>query len=187
MNATLLHVSPFAVAAPEPETIGVNDLITIIVRITKTANSNSKLESKKDWTHEWDLGDWIRLSDKHGLVPASFPGGKPAVSFDYKNDWGGDGKYDRKDSLTTRIQATVINVKPNGNLVLEAKNDVSFGEEDYTITLIGTCRSVDVTPQNTILSTQVANLNVDVIDRGALRDATRRGWLMRGLDLLRPF
>jgi flagellar L-ring protein precursor FlgH len=123
----------------------------------------------------------------HGIVPADFPEGKPGIVFDFKDDYKTDGKYDRKDELTTRITARVIDVKPNGNLVLESRNDVKFGEEDYTVTLTGVCRSADVTPQNTVLSSQIAELNISVEDRGAVRDATRRGWLQRLHDFLRPF
>jgi flagellar L-ring protein precursor FlgH len=186
-NAVLLYNSPFAVRLPEPEVLRVHDQVTIIVRESKSAMTKAKLEQKKDWTHEWELSKWIRFSAEDGLVPNGFPQGNPAVAFDYKDDYGGDGKYDRRDELTTRIQATVIDVKPNGVLVLEAKKGITIDEEGYTITLTGSCRSVDVTPTNTVLSTQIANLDVQVHHTGAMRDAQRRGWLKRGLDLLRPF
>jgi flagellar L-ring protein precursor FlgH len=186
-NAYLLRVSPLAVAAPEPEKIAVHELITIVVSESKTATSDAKLQSTKDWTLDSALKQWIRLSDEHGVVPASFEQGNPAVSFDYKNDYGGIGKYNRKDSLTTRITATVIDVKPNGNLVLAATKKIEIDEEGYTITLTGVCRSKDVGPQNTILSTQIAEPEIIVKHSGAVRDASKRGWLMRGLDLLRPF
>lgn len=186
-NALLLYNSPIAVQLPEPETMAVNDLVTIIVRVSKSAQSDAKLKSKKDWTHEWTLEDWVRVSATEGLIPQGFENGIPAVKFDYSNEYKGDGQYDRKDSLTTRLQARVIDVKPNGNLVLESRNDVKFGEEDYTVTLTGVCRSADVTPQNTVLSSQIAELNISVEDRGAVRDATRRGWLQRLHDFLRPF
>ncbi len=186
-NEILLHVSPFAVDKPEPQTIRVNDQVTIIVRESKKVTSDSKVESKKDWTHQWELGQWLKLSDQNGIVPALFTNGKPAVKFDAKDDYGGDGKYNRNDELTTRIQATVIDVKPNGTLVLEATKGIDIDEEGYRITLTGTCRSLDVTPENTVLSTQIADMLVDVKHNGAVRDATRRGWLKRGVDFLRPF
>ncbi len=186
-NAHLLRVSPLAVAAPEPEKIAVNELVTIVVSESKTATTDSKLESKKDWTLDSALKKWIRLSDENGIVPAKLEQGNPAVSFDYSNDYKGDGKYNRKDSLTTRITATVIDVKPNGNLVLAATKKIEIDEEGYTITLTGVCRGKDVGPQNTILSTQIAEPEIIVKHCGAVRDATRRGWLMRGLDFLRPF
>jgi len=186
-NATLLRVSPIAVAVPEPELIAVHDLITIIIRESKTATSDSKMEQKKDWTLESELSKWIRLGDHHGLVPAALPEGAPAVAFDFKDDYKGDGKYDRKDELTTRITARVIDVKPNGNLVLEARKDITIDSEGYSITLTGVCRGDDVTAENTVLSTQLAEPEIDVQHTGAVRDASRRGWLKRALDFLHPF
>jgi len=186
-NATLLKVSPIAVDVPEPAKIRVHDLVTIIIRESKTATTDSKLESKKDWTLESELKKWLRLSDRHGIVPAKFSQGNPALSLDWKDDYSGDGKYDRRDELTTRITATVIDVKPNGNLVLEATKQIRVDDEGYTITLTGECRSRDVTPENTILSTQIARPEINVQHTGAVRDAARRGWLKRGLDWLRPF
>ena len=120
-------------------------------------------------------------------MPAIFSAGNPAAEFDFKNDYGGDGKYDRKDELTTRVTARVIDVKPNGNLVLEATKSITIDEEGYIITLVGECRGRDVTPENTVLSTQIAEPEISVRHSGALRDATRRGWLMRTFDFLRPF
>jgi flagellar L-ring protein precursor FlgH len=186
-NALLLRSSPFAVARPEPIKIKVHDLLTIIVRESKTATTDSKLQSKKNWKLDTGLEEWIRLSNKHGVVPAKFEQGKPSVLFDFKNDYKGNGKYDRKDELTTRITARVIDVKPNGNLVLEARKSIAIDDEGYTITLTGECRALDVLPDNTILSTQIADPTIDVQHSGSVRDATRRGWLMRGLDFLRPF
>lgn len=186
-NATLLRVSPFAIEVPDPDKVRVHDLVTIIVRESKTAVTDSTMKSKKDWTLESELSKWIRYSDKAGIVPARFPQGNPAVAFDWKNDYSGDGKYDRRDELTTRITARVIDVKPNGNLVLEATKQITIDDEGYTITLTGECRSKDVSPDNTILSTQIAGPQINVQHTGAVRDATRRGWLMRGLDWLRPF
>ncbi len=186
-NALLLRSSPFAVARPEPIKIKVHDLLTIIVRESKTATTDSKLQSKKDWKLDTGLEEWIRLSNKHGVVPAKFEQGKPSVLFDFKNDYKGNGKYDRKDELTTRITARVIDVKPNGNLVLEARKSIAIDDEGYNITLTGECRAMDVLPDNTILSTQIADPTIDVQHSGSVRDATRRGWLMRGLDFFRLF
>jgi flagellar L-ring protein precursor FlgH len=79
-------------------------------------------------------------------------------------------------------------VKPNGNLVLEAKKNVQIGDDEgYTISLTGECRGEDVTPQNTVLSTQVADAEIKVENRGAAKDASQRGWLKKLGDKLRLF
>ncbi len=185
-NRRLLDASPIAVKKPKPERIKVHDQVTIIVRESKSAISDSKYESKRDWTHAWELKDWIRLSS-YGLVPAEMQLGSPKVGFDYKNDVKNDGKLDRKDELTTRIQATVTDVKPNGTIVVEASKQVQIDDDGYEITLTGSCRSDDITPQNSVLSTQVADMRIDVKHRGAVRDATKRGFLEGLLDFLNPF
>jgi flagellar L-ring protein precursor FlgH len=186
-NATLLRWSPLGVKGPDPEKVKVNDLVTIIIREINTATTDSKLESKKDWKLDSALDKWIRLSDQHGLVPAKFEAGSPAATFNFNNDYKGDGKFDRKDELVTRVTARVIDVKPNGNLVLEATKEVVIDDEGYTVTLTGECRAADVTAENTVLSTQIADPVIDMQHRGAVRDATRRGWFQRMLDLIRLF
>jgi flagellar L-ring protein precursor FlgH len=185
-NPLILRISPIAVAAPEPRKIKVNDLITIIVRQSKSALSDSTLESAKEWKIKSELTKFFRLSPNDHLIPQNFAEGTPGIDFDFDNSYDGSGRADRRDEFTTRVSATVIDVKPNGNLVLEAKNRMKIDEEEQIITLTGTCRTDDISPQNTVLSTQLADLEIVSENTGAVRDASRRGWLMRLFDLTRP-
>jgi flagellar L-ring protein precursor FlgH len=164
----------------------VHDLVTIIVREDKKSISDARLKSEKTWGIDAQLRDWFRFHDAK-LIPQNFPVGNPGIGFDLDNQYEGKGKTDRKDSLTTRVTAEIVDVKPNGTLVLEATKSIELDEDVQIITLTGVCRSEDVTPQNTILSTQMAGANISVRHTGPARDASRRGWLMRGFDLLRPF
>jgi flagellar L-ring protein precursor FlgH len=186
-NEVLVMVSPIGVEPPKPRKICTHDLVTVIVRESRTSLNDAKMESQKNWQIKWELAKWLRLDTHDKLVPQVFPDGTPGIDSDFENKYDGKGKYDRKDELTTRITATVIDVKPNGNLILEARKRIKTGDEVVIATLTGECRSEDVTAQNTVLSTQLANLEVDMPELGAVRDATRRGWLMRAFDFLRPF
>jgi flagellar L-ring protein precursor FlgH len=187
VNPVLKSASLIAVELPEPEKLQVHDLVTIVVREDKRFQTDSKLKSEKDWTIDAELSKWFRLDTRDHLVGQAFADPTPGIGFDLQNDYEGKGKVDRQDVLTLRIQAEVIDVKPNGNLVLEARKRITVDEDDQIATLTGVCRGEDITAQNTVLSTQVADLVVDVRHTGAARDAARRGWLMRGFDLLRPF
>jgi len=60
-------------------------------------------------------------------------------------------------------------------------------DEISNITLTGVCRKEDVTADNTILSTQIANKNLVVTNKGALRSASTRGWIPKLIDLIKPF
>ena len=185
VNAVLTSASPIAVVAPPLRKTQVHDLVTIVVREDKRAVSDAKLTSQKKWELDAELSRWLRLN-KHHLVGQDFDVPRPGAEFDFENKYRGSGKVDRVDSLVTRITAQVIDVKPNGNLVLEARKTIKMDEETQVVTLTGTCRSIDLTAQNTVLSTQVADLHVDVQHTGAARDAARRGWLMKAFDFLRP-
>jgi len=185
-NEILLHTSLIAVEAPKPRKFKVEDLITVIVREEKRAATDSDLKREKKWDIEAELKEWLRINEQCKLVPQVFPQGNPAIGLEYDDKYEGKGKVGRKDSLITRITAKVIDVKPNGTLVLQAKKRIQVDEDEQIATLTGVCRSGDVGAQNTILSTQLASADIDIQHRGPARDAARRGWLARLWDLIRP-
>ena len=136
--------------------------------------------------YQAELKDWIRFQNQK-LVPDTMPAGDLKVDFKMDRSFEGAGTKDRSDEVVTRVTCKVVDVKPNKTLVIEGRSFVDTDGEKQYLTLTGTCRGRDVTPQNTVLSSQIAGLDIDVKDMGAVRDATRRGWLKRGLDFLRPF
>ena len=185
-NETLLAVSLFAVEAPKPRKIKVHDLITVIIREEKKASTDSDLKREKKWQIDAELKKWLRIDGNKKLVPQEFPLGNPGAGLDYDDKYEGKGQVGREDSLVTRITAEVIDVKPNGLLVLHANKDIAIDEDTQVAVLTGTCRSEDVTPDNTILSTQLADAHIDIQHAGPARDAARRGWLARAWDFLKP-
>jgi flagellar L-ring protein precursor FlgH len=185
-NPVLLAASPIAVAAPELRQHRVHDLVTIIVREDKRSVSDARLNSQKKWEVDSELKRWFRFSFHDDLVGREFADPQPGIDFTFDNKYDGKGKVDRTDTLVLRITAQIVDVKPNGLLVLEARKTIEHDEERQCVTLTGSCRSEDVTAQNTVLSTQVADLEIRAEHKGAARDAARRGWLMRLIDLARP-
>lgn len=182
-NPTLLALSSIAVPVPKKEKLATGALVTIIVREIKQSLSDSNLRSQKQWDVAAAVAKWIRLDNKHHLVPQAFPQGDPEIELGLKDNYQGKGRVDRRDELTTRITAIVIDVKPNGTLVLEARKSIALDEETQVYTLTGKCRVEDLTPQNTILSTQLADLELNVQHEGAARDAARRSIWKKLSDL----
>lgn len=185
-NETLLAVSLFAVESPRPHRIKVHDLITVIIREEKKASSDSDLKREKKWKIDAELKKWLRIDGDKKLIPQQFPRGNPAIGLDYDDKYEGKGQVGRADSLVTRITAKVVDVKPNGLLVLQANKDIAIDEDKQVAVLTGICRAEDVSADNTVLSTQLAEAHIDIQHRGPARDAARRGWLARAWDFLRP-
>ena len=100
----------------------------------------------------------------------------------------GTGQTSRNMTISTRLSARVVEVTPNGTLVVEGLKDVSVNSERQTISVSGMVRPSDLTTANTVLSTQVAGLQVKVNGKGVVGDAVKRPFaLYRILLGLLPF
>jgi flagellar L-ring protein FlgH len=100
----------------------------------------------------------------------------------------GTGETSRSMTLQTTISARVVEVLPNGNLVIEATHDIGVNSEKQTISVRGMVRPADLTTSNVVSSTQVANLQIKVNGKGVVGDAIRRpNFLYRFLLGLLPF
>lgn len=183
MTRAIEVASLYAIPARIPRKIKVEDLVTIIVRQQKQYEAEAEMETKKNWGLSGKLSDWFRFYDdaKH-LGQDKLSNGQPGFKFDYDNNYKTEGESDREDRFITRITARIIDVKPNGNLVLEAILEEQHDEEVASLTITGICRSEDVTPDNTVLSTQIAELRIVEKNHGAVRDATKRGFVPRILS-----
>jgi len=187
ITQTIETVSLYAIPSIPPRKFHVNDLISIIVRQQKKYQADSKLDTKKEWDITGKLKDWFRFYPHRRLGTDQLSNGDPGFDFQFENELKSKAKNNRRDTFETRIQAKIIDIKPNGNLMLEAVMTEEHDEEKFTITLTGTCRSEDVTADNSILSTQLAELTLIEKNGGAVRDATSRGWIPKTLDWLKPF
>ncbi|MHC4063066.1 MAG: flagellar basal body L-ring protein FlgH, partial [Planctomycetota bacterium] len=184
-NPLLERSSLIAIKVKPPKQFKVHDLITIIVRQQKRYESEAELESRKKFEIESTLDAFIKHLDG-GIGAAAFRRGKPNIDYEFKSRLRNEGDNSREDTFITRISGKIVDVKPNGNLVIQASSRIDHEEESAVVTLTGECRSTDVTPDNTVLSTQVAELRITVENTGAVRDAASRGWITKLLDWLKP-
>jgi flagellar L-ring protein precursor FlgH len=88
---------------------------------------------------------------------------------------------------SVRITAEVLDVKPNGTLVLKGRKDIQVADEFQRFVVSGVCRAEDVTADNTVLSTQLKDFDLRKTQKGSVRNATKRGWATKLLDALNPF
>ena len=93
--------------------------------------------------------------------------------------------FDR--NLNSQIAVQVIDVLPNGNLVLEGQRMISFGPERMFASLRGIARPYDVTAQNTIPSSLVADVRIDYIPEGRFSFTGKQGWLQKIDEKISPW
>lgn len=186
--AELRAASMYLVAPPEPRVYRVHDIVSVIINESSRASSNQSLETSKEANYKDRLSGFI---DPIQLLELRLRGTDftafDLLRLDAEHEFEGEGKYDRNDQLSARLAAEVIDVKPNGNLVLQAKKVIGTDGEKKTLVLSGIARSEDITDANTVLSTQLADLRVDVQHEGDLRKSSEKGLFTRVLDTIFNF
>jgi flagellar L-ring protein FlgH len=158
---------------------GVGDLLTVLVVEQQTVKNKELTELKKST----DLGAQLTNFD---VLPQAF-NTLPAVGADSDRNFKGDAKYDKEGSFSTTLTVAVLDVQPNGNLVVEGRRTIIIDGERKTMRITGVVRRYDVSTTNTVRSTQVANASVAYEGEGTLTKTTNRGWLGELLDFVWPF
>ena len=151
-----------------------------------TASGDASYSKQADFDAKVD--QWIKLNlatfSLHGTAQANNP---VETKLEGTRDWKTSGAFDRADSETLRLEAEILDVKPNGTLVVQARKHIKNDEEEQTIILTGTCRVQDVDSSNSVLSTDLHDLDLKKVTTGVIRDNTKRGLLPRLLDFVNPF
>ncbi len=190
LSPAIVASSFAAVPAPKPKTFAVHDLVSVIIREETSTAFSSSLETEKESVFEGELAEFPRLNLSDlldGTVqPGRFAAGSIELDAEATREFTGEGDYSNRQVMTARIQASIIDIKPNGTVVLEARKSVRSDQEAYTLVAVGVCRVDDITADNTILSTQLADLFVEKQHEGYLKKAAEKGFLTKLFDFLLP-
>lgn len=184
-------VSFIAVAPVQPKRYHKNDIVTVVISEISDSQINGSSASKKTQAYDLALQQFVQLALSNSGVPTvgtvNSPSSLPEIKFNYNNDRQSTAAQQRTDSFTARVSANVVDIKPNGTLVIEAVKQIVIDKEIQVFKLSGICRVEDIQGDNTILSTQLASLSVSKQTTGEVKDGTKRGWLNGWLDKFNPF
>jgi flagellar L-ring protein precursor FlgH len=162
----------------------VNDLVTIVVVEQSSQSRTANTTTQKDTSRTAALNNFPGL-DLVGRNAEAAKMLKLDVAGAAKQE--GKGSIDRTDRLTAQIPARVVKVFDNGNLLIEGRRQVLVNDDTQTATISGIVRPQDITGSNTVLSSQIADAEVQIIGKGVLAEAQRPGVLYRLLDWLGLF
>jgi len=174
---------------PEPREFMVNDLVTIVVRESFESEMDAEKSTEKTADLSGGITQFPRLTLKD-LLDLQIPQGTagPAlVELGFEREHEGEGEYGRTESMTGRVRARIIDIKPNGLLVLEARRTIINDGEQSVLVATGNCMPEDVSADNSVLSTQLENLFIDKQHSGDLRESGEKGWLTKLFDAVFDF
>lgn len=159
------------------------DLVTIVINETQDLKNEESSDLKKETNLDYALTNF-------DIRPQSF-NTLPRVAATSQDDFKGTANYVKKGQFTARVTAVVVDVLPNGNLVVNGRREIRIDQEVKLIEFSGIIRRFDVKPDNSVESELVANAKVTYKGTGPLTNSTnRRGlgaWLHDAISWLWPF
>ena len=170
---------------PPPRLVKVHDIITVLVNENSEVTQDSRFERQRNAQLRAQIRQFMRLDDELRLRPAAKD--SPTIDAQLRSQLQANGLAKSREGIRYRIAATVVDVLPNGTLILEARKTIRTNEELWEYSLTGRIRSEDILANNTVLSENIANLDIEKRERGKVYDSSKRGWFLLLYDKLLPF
>lgn len=157
---------------------------TVIVDIVE--NTSSEMDVNTETSRETEVSAGI--SNMFGVVNGfgATSAGK-LIGADYGNDFKGEAKSDRSGRITGSIAARITEILPNGNLSLFGRRAMKVNGEVQYISVSGVLRPGDITADNRVKSTYLADSRIEYYGKGVLADKQKPGWGTRIMDNVWPF
>jgi flagellar L-ring protein precursor FlgH len=163
----------------------VGDILTIQVQESNSVTKDNSTSTAKKSGVDASISSFLFGPGASGLLTKG--GQFPSLKLEGKSDFTGGGKINNTENMNTRIAVRVVDVLPNGNLVLEGNRQTSFAGETQDAILRGVVRGEDVAANNVVFSYNVANATIRFVSKGAITDSQKKGWFTRVWDKVTPF
>jgi flagellar L-ring protein precursor FlgH len=164
----------------DPKARSVNDVVTIRVAESTSAIASADAKNSRNSDMSVEIPHMMGL-EKHISELPNLVSAKSSGSYE------GKGSTTRETTLQTTLTARVVEVLPNGYLVVEGSREVRVNNENQTVVLTGVVRPEDLNRNNVVLSSAVAQMSVRVQGRGVVSQPLKPGWLYRILSGILPF
>ena len=159
------------------------DLITVLIAENQDVKNEEKSQLSRATTLDYAMTSF-------NLKPNAF-NPLPTLGATSRDDFNGQANYEKTGEFSARITAIVMDVLPNGNLVIKGRREIRIDKETKVIEFSGIVRRYDILPNNTIQSELVADAYVSYTGEGHLTDSTQRyglgGAIHRFVAWLWPF
>jgi flagellar L-ring protein precursor FlgH len=155
------------------------DILTIIISEAQKIEDKQEVKLEKETSLDSVL-------ESFNIKPNAFST-LPDLKTTTTKDFEGKSDYDKEGRFEAKVSVTVIDVLPNGNLVIEGRRNIFMDDEEKTLKITGVVRALDITTDNTVQSEKVADARVSYDGEGELSRATERSWFDKLLDIIWPF
>ncbi|MDX5359910.1 MAG: flagellar basal body L-ring protein FlgH [Alphaproteobacteria bacterium] len=165
----------------------VGDMLTVVIEIDDEAKIRNRTTRARSGSESVSVPNLLGIET---LAPKVLPGGAglaPAVDLGADSASSGDGAVTRNEEITLRIAATVTDVLPNGNLIIQGSQEVRVNYELRDLQIAGIVRPSDISRKNTITYDRIAEARIAYGGRGQIDDLQQPRYGQQVLDMILPF
>ena len=163
----------------------VGDLLTVTVNITDQANFANETQRSRAAKDDSGITDFVGSKTLGAQAQTVLPG--RILTTDSTSSYDGKGSIQRQETLQTNVAAVVTQVLPNGNLVVEGKQEIRVNFEIRELIVAGIVRPEDIQSDNTIDSSKIAQARIAYGGRGQISDVQQPRYGQQVMDVLLPF
>ncbi|MBF0093915.1 MAG: flagellar basal body L-ring protein FlgH [Alphaproteobacteria bacterium] len=167
----------------------VGDILTVVVNITDDkATLNNETTRDRDQARE--TANLTSLLGYEGQLSKILPQGiNPATLVDFGSDstYTGTGVIDRDETIKLRLAAVIIQVLPNGNLVIAGRQEIRVNFEVRELSVTGVIRSQDIASDNSVNWDKIAEARISYGGRGSMSDLQQPRYGQQVFDIIFPF
>lgn len=143
----------------------LNDIVTVVVSVQTTAAQSGSVDSERNFnTNSAISGMAGELSTK---------GTNPLLAASSSTTLKGTGSTNSSTAFSTSLTGQVISVLPNGNLVIEAHRQIDMNNQHEEVIVRGIARPGDITPSNSVASSSMSALEIELKGKGIISDSVR--------------
>jgi len=163
----------------------IGDLLTVTVIINDKADFANETQRNRTSKEDSGITDFIGSKTIGNPAKSVLPG--RLLTTDSTSQYDGKGTIQRQESLQTNVAAVVTQVLPNGNLVVEGKQEIRVNFEIRELIVAGIVRPEDIQSDNTIDSSKIAQARISYGGRGQIFDFQQPRYGQQVTDVLLPF
>jgi flagellar L-ring protein FlgH len=163
----------------------VGDILTVKVNINDTAQFQDETQRSRSSTEDSAITNFLGANTIANPAKAVLPGS--LLTADGNSSSDGKGSINRQDQLLTNVAAVVTQLLPNGNFVIEGKQEVRVNFEIRQLVVAGVVRPEDIDSDNSIDLPKIAEARVAYGGRGQLMDVQQPRYGQQVMDVLLPF
>ncbi len=165
----------------------IGDLVTVKVRVTDKAELQNQTSRSRSGKDSMGVPNLLGIEENLPKIMPESIDNNSLISTNSNTSTQGAGSVRRSEQLSTNVAAAVTQLLPNGNLVIEGKQEIRINFEVRELIVAGVVRPEDIDSDNTIDSTKIAQARIAYGGRGQITDVQQPRYGQQVMDILLPF